>query len=131
MTLIEQISKDFMAAFKAREMEKKNFLGLLKSEVTKESKTPDDVYIVGKIKSMIKSAEATNSLSENELEYMNAYLPKQMTEEELILVINAEIKYNGYYGMKDMGKVMSFLKSNYGGTYDGGMVSTIIKQNLV
>jgi len=130
MTLIEQIGKDFMTAFKAREMEKKNFLGLLKSEVTKESKTPDDAYIVGKIKSMIKNASATNSLSEDELSILNTYLPSQMTEEMLRLYIKDIISLNKYSGMGDMGKVMGILKSKIGGQYDGKLASTIIKDIL-
>ena len=75
MTLIEKISKDFTEAYKSKDMEKKNFLGVIKTEVTKESKTPEDSYIVGKLKSMIKNAEATNSLSEYELSVINEYLP--------------------------------------------------------
>ena len=35
MSLIERISKDFMSAYKAKDMEKKNFLGVIKTEVTK------------------------------------------------------------------------------------------------
>jgi uncharacterized protein YqeY len=71
MSLIEKINKDFMLAYKAKEMEKKDFLGVLKTEVTKESKTPEDEYVVAKIKSMIKNAEATNSLSEAELSVLD------------------------------------------------------------
>jgi len=81
MSLIEKISKDFMSAYKAKDMEKKNFLGVIKTEVTKETKTPEDSYVVGKLKSMIKNAEATNSLDDYELNIINDYLPTQMTEE--------------------------------------------------
>lgn len=128
--LIEQISKDFMAAYKAKEMEKKDFLGVLKTEVTKESKTPEDAYVVGKIKSMIKNAAATNSLSEDELAILENYLPKQLSEDELRTVIGLTVMKEGYSGMKDMGKVMSELKANYDGQYDGGMASSIIKKLL-
>lgn len=128
--LIEQISKDFMAAYKAKEMEKKDFLGVLKTEVTKETKTPEDTYVVGKIKSMIKNAAATNSLSESELEILNQYLPAQMSESDLRSEIELIINTNSYDGMKDMGKVMGELKANYDGQYDGGIASKIIKEIL-
>lgn len=128
--LIEQISKDFMAAYKAKEMEKKDFLGVLKTEVTKESKTPEDTYVVAKIKSMIKNAAATNSLSESELEILNQYLPAQMSESDLRSEIELIINTNSYDGMKDMGKVMGELKANYDGQYDGAMASKIIKEML-
>ena len=71
MSLIEQINQDFMIAYKAKEMQKKDFLGVLKTEVTKETKIPEDTYIVSKIKSMIKNAAATNSLTEDELSILN------------------------------------------------------------
>ena len=128
--LIEQISKDFMAAYKAKEMEKKDFLGVLKTEVTRESKTPDDTYVVSKIKSMIKNAAATNSLSEDELSILNQYLPVQMSESDLRTEIEVIIKMNSYDSMKDMGKVMGDLKSNHDGQYDGGLASKITKEIL-
>jgi uncharacterized protein YqeY len=130
MKLIEQIKKDFMVAYKAKEMEKKDFIGLLKSEVTKESKDPEDAYIVSKIKSMIKNAAATDSLSESELEILNGYLPEQLSDDKLSDIISEFIKSEELSGMKDMGKVMGYLKSNYDGLYDGKLASTLVKQKL-
>ena len=130
MSLIERINQDFMVAYKAKEMEKKDFLGVLKTEVTKESKTPEDGYVVAKIKSTIKNAEATNSLSETELNILNSYLPKQMGIDEVKQVIIDFVANNGISSPKEMGKVMSYLKSGYDGQYDGKMASTIIKEIL-
>lgn len=130
MNLIETINADFMTAYKEKNMEKKDFLGVLKTEVTKESKTPDDMYVIGKIKSMIKNAEATNSLSENELEILNGYLPKQLTEEEITTFISNIIADNGFSGGKDMGKVMGLLKEGFDGQYDGKMASQLVKTLL-
>jgi uncharacterized protein YqeY len=130
MSLIERINQDFMVAYKAKEMEKKDFLGVLKTEVTKESKTPEDGYVVAKIKSMIKNAEATKSLSETELNILNSYLPKQMGVDEVKQVIIDFVVNNSISSPKEMGKVMSYLKSGYDGQYDGKMASTIIKEIL-
>ena len=129
--LIEQISKDFMAAYKAKEMEKKDFLGVLKTEVTKETKTPEDTYVVGKIKSMIKNAAATNSLSESELEILNQYLPAQMSESDLRSEIELIINTNSYDGMKDMGKVMGMLSGKLAGKADGKMIANTVKALLM
>jgi uncharacterized protein YqeY len=130
MSLIEKINKDFMLAYKAKEMEKKDFLGVLKTEVTKESKTPEDEYVVAKIKSMIKNAEATNSLSEAELSVLETYLPTQLSEVELEVIINEFITRMGLNTPRDMGKVMSYLKTEYDGQYDGKVASTITKKIL-
>ena len=130
MSLIEKISKDFMSAYKAKDMEKKNFLGVIKTEVTKETKTPEDSYVVGKLKSMIKNAQSTNSLTEYELDIINNYLPTQMTEDVLREKIGDFITKEELSTMKDMGKIMGYLKSNFEGEYDGKLSSTIIKELL-
>jgi uncharacterized protein YqeY len=130
MSLIEKISKDFMSAYKDKDMEKKNFLGVIKTEVTKETKTPEDNYVVGKLKSMVKNAQSTNSLTEYELNIINDYLPTQMTEDVLRETIGNFITKEDLSTMKDMGKIMGYLKSNFEGEYDGKLASTIIKELL-
>lgn len=128
MKLIEKITADFMTAYKNKEMEKKDFLGVVKTEVTKESKSPEDAYVVAKIKSMIKNAEATNSLNEVELDILNDYLPKQLTESELERIVNNFVSENE--GI-NMGTIMGYLKNNYDGQYDGKMASSIAKNAVV
>lgn len=130
MSLIEQINADFMTAYKASikdESKKidKNFLGLLKSEVTKDSKNPEDKDVISKIKSMIKGAASTNSLSELELSILNNYLPKQLSEVELDDIISSYLQENE--GV-NMGTIMGYLKSNYSGQYDGKVASTVVKR---
>ena len=130
MSLIEKISGDFMAAYKAKDMKRKNFLGVIKSEVSKESKTPEDSYIIGKLKSMVKNAEATNSLTEYELDIINEYLPTQLNEEKLSTIIKDIIENNNISSPKEMGKVMGFLKSEFDGQYDGKLAAKITKELL-
>ena len=130
MSLIEKISKDFMSAYKDKDMEKKNFLGVIKTEVTKETKTPEDSYVVVKLKSMVKNAQSTNSLTEYELNIINNYLPTQMTEDVLRETIGDIITKEELSTMKDMGKIMGYLKSNFDGEYDGKLASTITKELL-
>ena len=130
MKLIEKINIDFMEAYKAKEMAKKDFLGVLRTEVTKESKEPEDAIVINKIKSMIKNAEATNSLSVFELSILNSYLPTQMSDETLRHRILNYIEVTKLEGAKDMGKVMAFLKSNFDGQYDGKRASEITRQIL-
>jgi uncharacterized protein YqeY len=130
MQIIDKIKADFMTAYKAKDMIKKDFLGLLKSEVTKDDKNPEDTVIVAKIKSMIKNAASTNSLSEDELKWMNEYLPIQYSEADLSTIIELAINDTGASTMKDMGKIMTYLKNSHNGRYDGKMASTLIKKLL-
>ena len=127
MTLIEKINTDFMVAYKAKNMDEKNFLGVLKTEVSKETKTPEDSFIVGKIKAMIKNAATTNSLSELELTILEGYLPSQLTETDLESIVEKYLEENE---VNSMGQIMGHLKTNYGGQYDGKMASTLVKTFL-
>ena len=130
MNLIDRISKDFTEAYKAKDMQRKNFLGVIKTEVTKESKTPDDSYVISKLKSMVKNAEATNSLTNEELSIIDEYLPTQMSEDALRAKIGGFIMKESLSGMKEMGTVMGYLKDNFEGEYDGKLASTITKELL-
>ena len=130
MTIIETINADFKTAFKGGEKEKKDFLGVLKTEVTRESKTPDDAHVIAKIKSMIKNGSETDSLSSFELDILNEYLPSQMSEETLKSRLEFYISDNKLSGMQNMGKVMGFLKENFNGQYDGGVAAKLVKELL-
>ena len=79
---------------------------------------------------MIKNAEATNSLSEYELSVINEYLPTQMSEDVLRDTIKLFIEDYSLSTMKDMGKIMSYMKNNFDGEYDGKLASTITKELL-
>lgn len=127
MSLIETISSDFMSAYKAKDMVRKDFLGVLKTEVTKETKTPEDSSIIAKIKSMIKNAETTNSLTEMELGILEGYLPTQLTNEQLTEIV---ADYLGDNEGSNMGKIMGYLKGKYNGQYDGRLASTVVKELL-
>lgn len=130
MTLFEQISKDFTDAYKNRDMDRKNFIGVLKNEITRVDKNPSDDSIIKEIKSMIKRAEPTDSLTQLEKDVLVSYLPSQMDESELTIIITGIIDNNGYDSMKDMGKIMASLSETHNGQYDGRVASTLIKNML-
>ena len=71
-----------------------------------------------------------NELLDNEkreIEIINQFLPKQLSEEETKKICEETIKSVGATSMKDMGKIMGALKSKYSETLDFSRVSSIIK----
>ena len=59
------------------------------------------------------------------------YLPTVMSEADLTEAVTSAIETVGAETMKDMGKVMGFLTSNFAkGTYDGAMASKIVRTQL-
>ena len=65
-----------------------------------------------------------------QLEVINRYLPKQLTEEEIKSVLLGVIKEVGASGPQDMGKVMGVATRRLAGQADGRMVSELVKKLL-
>ena len=65
-----------------------------------------------------------------EIEVINAFLPKQLSEEETKKICEEAVKSVSAVSMKDMGKVMGVLKSKHADTLDFSKVSSLLKQLL-
>jgi uncharacterized protein YqeY len=131
MSLKEQIQADFMTAFKAKDMDKKNFLGLIKSEIQNEfgrSGKEDDETVLGILKKMEKSLKQTNTdESLGELEYIKPYLPTMMGEDRIREILH-DYKTNG---LNNVGQMMGEFNKTFKGMADNSVVSKIVKEVLV
>lgn len=58
------------------------------------------------------------------------YLPKQMGEDELRVIVADAIQQTGANGMQDMGKVIGAVKTQVGNKADGAVVAKIVKETL-
>jgi uncharacterized protein len=65
-----------------------------------------------------------------EIAIISAYLPKQMSDDDVKAAIAAAIAETGAAGMKDMGKVVAVLKGKYSGQMDFGKASGLVKAAL-
>ena len=65
-----------------------------------------------------------------ELELIEAYLPKQMDEEEVKRLVNEAVEQTGATTQSDLGKVMGALMPKIKGKADGGLVSKLVKEKL-
>ncbi len=65
-----------------------------------------------------------------EISVIEKFLPKQMTQDEIIAIISTIISTTGATSIKDMGKVMGQLKADYAGQLDFGFASSKIKEML-
>lgn len=68
--------------------------------------------------------------AEGEVEVIIKYLPKQLTEEEVRVIVSDTIAEIGAQGKQDMGKVMGALMPKVKGIADGKLVSSIVKELL-
>lgn len=65
-----------------------------------------------------------------ELEILQAYLPAQMSEEEIKKLVIEVIKETGASKIQEIGKIMGALMPKIKGKADGGIVSKIVKESL-
>jgi uncharacterized protein YqeY len=129
MTLKEQIQKDRMVAMKESNIEKKNVLSAVIGELDRTTKDPTDAQVISVIKKLVEANVECKNEKENQ--YIQIYLPQTLSDSQLSSIIANEINANGYSSMKDMGKIMSYLSSNYAGQYDGKIASETIKKQFV
>ena len=129
MTIKERINADFIEAFKAKDMDRKNFLGLLKSEIQNEEMRPNVVSndgntltILSRLEKSLKQTDNEQSLTE--LEYLKPYLPQLMDEGQIREIIS------GYKnsGFTNAGQIMGLFSKEYKGLADMKLVSTIIAE---
>lgn len=65
-----------------------------------------------------------------ELEIIQSYLPKQLSEEEITTLVKEVIQATGASAPSDMGKVMGALMPKVKGKADGGLVNKIVRELL-
>jgi len=65
-----------------------------------------------------------------ELELIESYLPKQMDEEEVKMLVDEAVAQTGATTASDMGKVMGALMPKIKGKADGSLVSRLVKEKL-
>lgn len=69
-------------------------------------------------------------IEQEELQVIEAYLPKQMDRLEISAHISEVIARTGAAGMKDMGKVMGIVNKDLAGKADGKTISELVKELL-
>ena len=151
MSLRNNIDEDYKKAIKNKEQDKTNTLRLIKSAIkdkdistrTNENKEGiSDQEILALLFSLIKQRkdsieqfqkagrEDLIKNEQSEIDVINEYLPKQKSEGETIDIINELIKKHNLKNLKDMGKLIGFVKKDYPGEVDMGLVGKIAKSKL-
>ena len=148
MDLFEKVSEDIKTAMKAKDKVALDTLRNIK-KVFLEAKTApgandllsdaDALKIVQKLTKQGKDAaeiyiqQGRQDLADTELaqvKIMEAFLPKQMTPEELEAALKEIIAETGASGAKDMGKVMGVASKKLAGLAEGRAISTKVKELL-
>jgi uncharacterized protein YqeY len=146
MSLKDRIKSDLKDAMRAKDAFKRdvlrNFTTAIKQKEIDERKELSDKEVEAILSKYAKQREdaiaqfkmaGRDDLVEKEqaeLEIVYCYLPKPLTEEELRAVVENVINKVGATSMRDMGKIMGFIKKEYGSQADGSKVNKIVKEIL-
>ena len=148
--LRDDINNAVKDAMRAKDERKLSTLRMVNSTIKNadiaargEGKPPlTDADLLGVFQKMIKQRQESVELYDKggraelaaaereEIAIISAYLPKQMSDDDVKAAISAAIAETGAAGMKDMGKVIGVLKTKYAGQMDFGKASGLVKSAL-
>ena len=138
MPLLEQINADLKKAMLERDEVTRDTLRMVKSELLTLD-NPDELAVLSRavksrrdsIKSYLEGGRQDLADKEQaEIEVIERYLPKQLSEDEAREAIRTIIEELGLSSKKELGKVMKEVKTRYPGQIDGRMASSIAGQLL-
>jgi uncharacterized protein YqeY len=141
MSLVDSVKQDLTTAMKAREKERVGALRLVLSELQKAAKdgSDDELAVLRRErKRRLESAEAFRKAGrvelaegeESEAAVIQAYLPAELGDDELLTIVKAAIAETGATSPKDLGGVMKVAMERTGGRADGKRVSAAAREAL-
>ena len=147
MSIQEKINDEIKLSMKEKNVDKLSALRSVKSaillELTKDGKTNmSDEIAIQIISKLVKQRKESASIfkSKNRLDlekeelsqikYLEVYLPKQLSEDEIEEYISTKLNEIDNFSLKDMGRLMGLLMKELSGKADGKIISKILKRKL-
>ena len=144
--MVEKLKQDMIAAMKAKDKDRLTTIRMIKGDLDKEHidkkrEINDDLLIevvnrgIKQRKDSIVEFEKGGrddliQKTQAELEILQSYLPAQLSEEEIVNIINQVFEEVNPSGIKDMGKVMGIVTPKVKGKADMSVVSALIRNKL-
>ncbi|MFC5466643.1 GatB/YqeY domain-containing protein [Lederbergia graminis] len=147
MGLLGRLNEDMKQAMKNKEKDKLSVVRMLKAALQNESIKLGKQELSEEEELTVLSREVKqrkDSLQEfekagrddlvqkiqSELEYVNIYMPEQLSEDEVSAIVKSAIAETGATSKSDMGKVMGVLMPKVKGKADGSLVSKLVQRHL-
>jgi len=146
MTLKHQIQDDMKTAMKAGDKDRLKVVRLMLAAIKQievdERIELDDAAVLSVINKMVKQRRDSitqfhdggrDDLAEielNEISVLEKYLPEQLSDAEVEVLIDKAIGDSGAASIRDMGKVMGLVKAKAQGRADMGQVGAKVKARL-
>ena len=141
MSVLEQVQADVRTAMKAGDRERAAALRMVVDSLQQDAKLGkgDEVAVLQRErKKRLEAAEAFRNggraeqadVEDSEAGLIEAYLPQQLSDEELAELVDAAVAEAGASEQRQMGQVMSALMPRVGGRADGKRVSAAVRGRL-
>lgn len=141
MSAAEQIRQDAQAALKDGDRKRSSALRMIQDVLQQDAKLGKDDEVAALQRERKKRMEAAEAFADAgryeqaeaerfEAELITAYLPAQLSDEELAELVREAIAESGATEQKQMGQVMGLLKEKVAGKADGKRVSTEVRNQL-
>ena len=146
MNLVEQLDKDMIEAMKNHEKERLTVIrevkaGMKQANIDQKKEINDELLIdivsrgIKTRRESIKEFEKGNRTdliekTQSEIDILSKYLPEQLSEEEIIKIVEEVFEEVKPESAKDMGKIMGVVTPKVKGKADMGLVSSIIRDKL-
>ena len=141
MAITEEVKTDLKDAMRAGEKERVGALRLVLSELQKAAKegSEDELAVLRRErKRRLEAARAYREAGrddlvggeESEAELIGAYLPSELSDDELEAIVRQAVRDSGAESPKDMGMVMKQAMAVVDGRADGKRVSGLVRASL-
>ena len=146
MSLLERLNSDIKQAMKNKEKDKLSVIRLVKSSIQNEAiKTGNELSEDEELTVLSREVkQRKDSLHEfdkagrqdlvekirTELQYVELYMPKQLSEEEVSEIVKQAISETGASSKAEMGKVMAVIMPKVKGKAEGSLVNKLVQQHL-
>lgn len=142
-TYLQKLTADMKAAMRAGEKDKLTVVRMLISDIKKKAEAEGDLSDDAEAAILQKSVKMRSDTIEQakaagrdeivkkeevELEWVKAYLPQQMSADEVAAKVKEIAEAIDYQGGKDTGRFMKEWMSKYKGLADGKMVQTALRE---
>ena len=146
MSLLERLNSDIKQAMKNKEKDKLSVIRMIKSSIQNEAiKTGNELSEDEELTVLSREVkQRKDSLHEfdkagrqdlvekirTELQYVELYMPKQLSEEEVSEIVKQAISETGASTKAEMGKVMAVIMPKVKGKAEGSLVNKLVQQHL-
>ena len=148
MGMLENLDNELKNAIKTKDSLKLDSLRAIKSAVLlaqtakNSSGSLEDVEIVKLLQRLVKQRKESAQIyrdqdrddlaepEELQAEIISSYLPEQLSETEILIIVKETIAETNATGMKDMGKTIGMINKKISGKAEGKLIASLVKKEL-